>query len=413
MKIDITLYNNNILHLMTQKESLEKEEYEWNQEQNNADPRLENRRQTSNWRAVAEKGNKLILQINKADLDFEQQPISSADESKEPWTEQEELKMIIAHNKHKNKWAKVSAALKGRTNNTVKNKFYSIFRRIKGKIQKTDYTYESNLELLEIYYIISLIESYLNNPIQNPRIKGKRGKDFIYTLIHNVTKDMIMVYKEKIKKLAKDEGSIDDLFKRLAEEYKLTDTPPINLFPQALPTLPNITTGQNFNTISQIADPPKTILPSLSFQAINPSLNPPQRPLFNASIEDSKPKEILSTFKSTNKYENGDMFSGQWKPSEFDLPLYADLDFVPSVTLFSPPTLSAGPAAAAAEAFRTACFSDVPGDHCEFSTIAKQAKEELTRQINELNNFGNNVREGSKEQSLTYCGYQYRPFFHQ
>ena len=409
---------------MMQKESLEKNEYDWNQEQTNLNPRLDCGKEINNWEAVPDKGNTLLLQTDKSELNFDQQPISSISESKEPWTEQEELKMIIVHNKYKNKWAEISAALKGRTNNTIKNKFYSIFRRIKGKIQKKDYTYESHLELLEIYYIISLIENYLNNPIQNPKVKGRRGKDFIYTLIHNLTKDMVREYKEKINEAAKDEGNMDDLFKKLAVEYKLSDTPPINLSPQTLPTPPppntsvlNVTTGQSSNIVNQalplILDPPKTTFLPLPFQTINPILNPLSRSLFNIPMEDSKSKEIIPVPKTTNKYEGNDAFFGQGKSSEFDLPLCLDLDFAPPITVFSPSTLSAGPAAAAAGAFRAACFSDIPGDCGEFSTIAKRVKDERTRQINELSASGNYVREGSKEQLPSLSGFQYRPSFHQ
>jgi len=137
--------------------------------------------------------------------------------SKDPWTEEEEFKMIVAHMKHKNKWSEMTDLIKGRNNNTIKNKFYSVFRRIKSKIQKGDYKYESNLELLETYYIISLIEHHLENPTQYPKAKGKRGKDFIYSLIHNLTLEIVRSYKERMHKLKN--ANIEDLIQELNEYY--------------------------------------------------------------------------------------------------------------------------------------------------------------------------------------------------
>jgi hypothetical protein len=137
--------------------------------------------------------------------------------SKDPWTEEEEFKMIVAHRKHKNKWSEMTDLIKGRNNNTIKNKFYSVFRKIKSKIQKADYKFESKLELLETYYIISLIEYHLENPTQYPKTKGKRGKDFIYSLIYNLTLEMVRNYKERMRNLQND--NVEDLVKELTEYY--------------------------------------------------------------------------------------------------------------------------------------------------------------------------------------------------
>lgn len=134
--------------------------------------------------------------------------------NKEPWTEEEEFKMIVAHKKYKNKWSEMTELIKGRNNNTIKNKFYSVFRKIKSKIVKTDYNYETKLELLETYYIISLMEYHLEHPTQYPKTKGKRGKDFIYSLITNLTLEMVQSYKEQMQKIATYE--IEELIQELA-----------------------------------------------------------------------------------------------------------------------------------------------------------------------------------------------------
>lgn len=407
--------------------NLSKEKCVWLQDQDKGE--------VGNWK-IGEKGNMLIIQ-SKGDNERSLQLTMNVADSKEPWTEKEELKMIIAHNKYKNKWSEISAALKGRDNNTIKNKFYSIFRRIKGKIQKSDYTYESKLELLEIYYIISLIEFYLDNPMQNPKTKGKRGKDFIYTLVHNLTKDIVRAYKEHIKQLAKDEGTMEDLFKILNTEYRLLDIPPLDLSSQIIPTpptanpsIPLLNSGTTVELPSNAFPQPtphiplansipKINLPPFSFQTTNQGSKPlPASPLEESKQTSKYLAETIPNFRNqgahiSNRFDTSETYFGQLKASDLDIPLNIDFDFAQPVSLFSPPTLSAGPAAAAAGASRAACFSDIPADYNEFSSIARRAKEEQMRQITEFNYPGNSTREGNKEQPLAFTGLQYKPYFHQ
>lgn len=381
------------------------------------------------WR-IGEKGNMLIIQP-RGDSERNLQLTINVADSKEPWTEKEELKMIVEHNKYKNKWSEISAALKGRDNNTIKNKFYSIFRRIKGKIQKSDYTYESKLELLEIYYIISLIELYLDNPMQNPKTKGKRGKDFIYTLIHNLTKDIVRDYKEHMQQLAKNEGTMEYLLRTLNNEYKLLDLSPLDLSSQNIPTppinpsIPLLNSGVTVellpNTFPQPVplsnSIPKINLPFLSLQTTNQG----SKPLLANPLEEAKqtPKYLIETIPNFRSHSNEISF-GQLKSSDLDIPLNFDFDFAQPVSLSSPPTLSAGPAAAAAGASRAACFSDLPADYNEFSSIARRAKEEQMRQITEFSYPGNNTKEGDSTfihliegNKEHFSSLQYKPYFHQ
>ena len=45
------------------------------------------------------------------------------------WTSEEEQILFDSHNKHGNRWATIAKALEGRTDNCVKNHFYSTLRR--------------------------------------------------------------------------------------------------------------------------------------------------------------------------------------------------------------------------------------------------------------------------------------------
>jgi len=161
--------------------------------------------------------------------------------SKQPWTDQEELEMLIAHQKHQNKWSDVAAALKGRSNNTIKNRFYSIFRKVKNKIKRRDLTYGSKLELLEIFYMISLMEHYFKNPQPVSEQKGKRGKDFIYSLLRTLRAEDVVKYKGDLQRLGIRESSMEELWlemannpgagSKIASDKNDNIDKPIDLFP--------------------------------------------------------------------------------------------------------------------------------------------------------------------------------------
>jgi hypothetical protein len=252
--------------------------------------------------------------------------------SKDPWTEEEEFKMIVAHRKYKNKWSEMTDFIKGRNNNTIKNKFYSVFRKIKGKVQKADYSYESLLELLEIHYIISLMEEHLEHPTLYPKAKGKRGKDFIYSLIHNLTLEMVADYKKSIQKLTEHEGDIEELIKKLTAFY-------------------------------QSADGTRTTY---------------QTPELNHTISEGKMKNMCidnPLFMEPNNLYNIDFNELLNNPLRLPNPENSpilELDYFSPEQLASPSSLSAGPAAAAARAPSTACF----GGFGDVSAIAKTLTEE-------------------------------------
>lgn len=78
---------------------------------------------------------------------------------KEFWTEKEELILFSAHNKYGNKWADIAKHLPGRTDNSIKNYFYSKLRKFLRKIVK-----EMNQEQLFTQYNIDY-EKYNSDKI--------------------------------------------------------------------------------------------------------------------------------------------------------------------------------------------------------------------------------------------------------
>ena len=126
--------------------------------------------------------------------------------------------MLIAHQRHQNKWSDVAQDLKGRSNNTIKNRFYSIFRKVKNKIKRRDLTYGSKLELLEMFYMISLMERYFTHPQPITEQKGKRGKDFIYSLLRSLRLEDVINYKTDLQKMGGKETSLEELWLELANQ---------------------------------------------------------------------------------------------------------------------------------------------------------------------------------------------------
>lgn len=248
-------------------------------------------------------------------------------ESKEPWSVREELCMLIAHDKYKNKWSEMGSILKNRSNNTIKNKFYSIFRRIRGKIQKADFTYSNKLDLFEIYYIISVMEQYVTNINQSSKFKGKRGKDYIYSLMHNLSQEDIKKYKAGIQIQAKNEGDMDDLLQELSIEH--------NIDKECKAELKNDNDNEGL-------------------------------------IFKSEYKSIIE--KVEDSVGNEDLFISQLKMIEQEPSLNIEMDHPSSVPIISPLTLSAGAAATAARAPMAPCFTD--GGFSDISSMAKARSEE-------------------------------------
>lgn len=128
---------------------------------------------------------------------------------------------MIAHRTYKNQWAKISDSLKGRSSNMVKNKFYSIFRKVKSKIRNGELDFSSKLELLEMNYITDIVLNYIDLPRPSAKKKGKRGKDFIFTLIEGINEYFVKDYKKSLNDIAKTQGNIDSLFEELKHTSKL------------------------------------------------------------------------------------------------------------------------------------------------------------------------------------------------
>lgn len=172
---------------------------------------------TSDWDFIAASLNAAFASAHTTAQDCRARWNCSLD-LKKPWTEQEELRMLVVHQKHQNKWSNMSLELRGRSNNSIKNRFYSIFRKVKNKIIKKDLVHESKVELLETLYMISLMELYFASYQPLPKQTGKRGKDFIFSLLKGLQPESIIRYKTELQKSGGTGVSLDRLWLELVGE---------------------------------------------------------------------------------------------------------------------------------------------------------------------------------------------------
>ncbi len=141
--------------------------------------------------------------------------------SKQTWSDRERYLLLVAHQKYKNRWSDVALMLKKHSSNMIKNRFYTLFRKVRNKIKNGDFIINSALDLLEIYYILSLIEEY------QKAVPGKSGaadqvdKNYAHKLVQQIDRQKAEDYKAKVSELHKDHGKMAQLFDQYANEFGL------------------------------------------------------------------------------------------------------------------------------------------------------------------------------------------------
>ncbi len=186
---------------MSQEEDKEKRA-EWTPEQDFYMLSLITSYGPHNWSSIADCMNARFPWDKKSSKQCRERWYNKLDPSicHSPWSKQEEALLVLSHMKYKNRWCDIANALKGRHNNMIKNRFYSIFRKVKNKVRNNDFTYRTKLELFEMYYMITVMEDYVANPLPVDEPKRKRGKDFMYTLIKDVDLKLLGEFKATLAK---------------------------------------------------------------------------------------------------------------------------------------------------------------------------------------------------------------------
>lgn len=176
------------------------ERVDWNKDQDYCLRCFVEKYGSHNWIAIAECMNETFKDKKKSSKQCRERWCSKIDPAinHSAWTKQEEALLMLQHIKYKNKWRDISGAFKGRNNLMVKNRFYTIFRKIKNKVKTNDLSIASKLEHLEIAYILSIMEEYIGKPVPAESSKLKRGKDFMYSLIEDIKSDEFNQYKSAL-----------------------------------------------------------------------------------------------------------------------------------------------------------------------------------------------------------------------
>jgi len=255
---------------------------------------------------------------------------------KQGWTEREEVELLAAHQTYKNSWSDISKALGSKKNNSIKNRFYTVFRKVKNKVKKSDFSYASKVELLQIHYILSVMETYLVNISSQESIAEKAGKDFAYKLVQHIDLKMLAEYKKKFTFETQSFGTMAQLFSELLKDNNSAKMP----IPQTYPAL--IENKEEMKDEEEKKD--------LHLNPIPVKMEDSPDPIFQPRTESSGcGKDLFGVnyaHKDCSPLEN--MVLGEKSP---------DL-----AHKFEPSILSAGPAAAAEAAIKAPVFQASPDD---------------------------------------------------
>jgi hypothetical protein len=134
---------------------------------------------------------------------------------RESWSDKERYLLLIAHQKYKNRWAEVAQMLNKQSRNFVKNRFYTLFRKIRNRIKNGNINVTSLLDLLEILYMILLIEQYCKSPAK----KVQQEKNYTYKLVQKIDKEKVAKYKIMLKEVYKNKANMEQLFEKYSTLY--------------------------------------------------------------------------------------------------------------------------------------------------------------------------------------------------
>eukprot|EP00826_Nyctotherus_ovalis_P029913 TRINITY_DN2372_c0_g1_i8.p1 TRINITY_DN2372_c0_g1~~TRINITY_DN2372_c0_g1_i8.p1 ORF type:complete len:406 (+),score=80.95 TRINITY_DN2372_c0_g1_i8:202-1419(+) len=165
----------------------------------------------NNWQAIVEQMNKKFKECKKSDKDCSSRwkTLMGAGGKKLQWSDRERYLLLIAHRKYKNRWSEIAHLLHKTSRNLIKNRFYTLFRKIRNRVKNRDIYINSPLDLLEIYYVLNLVEQYFDAPAD----KVVEEKNYAHKLVQRMDRKKVNDYHSKVTELYRCRGTIEDLFK--------------------------------------------------------------------------------------------------------------------------------------------------------------------------------------------------------
>ncbi len=302
---------------------------------------------TSDWNVIADNINSKFEGAEKSARQCRQrwQKHIHPALSKHQWSEREEVDLLLAHQKYKNSWSDIACALKGRNNNSIKNRFYTIFRKVRNKIRKDDFDFGSRVELLQVHYMIALMETYISDSTGSEEEESKSGKDFVFKLVQDIDLAALKEYKRHLAEVAGGANSMEQLFAELVADQEDAE----------------VVGNDNENE----GEPAPIAM-----------LDDGDADVQKEEEEEKKSKDGLSVMQCCEA-EAGRNSSGSFlavqkrETSPLDTLTLGPASSAPK---YSPCVLSAGPAATAEAAANAPCFQNSPADlgFSEFTAAAEE-----------------------------------------
>jgi hypothetical protein len=145
--------------------------------------------------------------------------LMSTCEKRAIWTEHERYNLLLGHQKYRNKWSEVARIMKNTTRNITKNRFYTLFRKVRNKVKNIDFNISSSLDLLETYYVLDLMDQYLKVPPESVN----DSKYYALKLAQKMDPKKLHDYRNKIAEIYRNKGTMEQLFKECGDLFGKED----------------------------------------------------------------------------------------------------------------------------------------------------------------------------------------------
>lgn len=152
----------------------------------------------------------------KEDCKNRWEEITSIPDSKQPWSVQEELEVIIVHKLCGHNWSAAAEFFEGRSNNSIKNRFYAVARRVVARVRKMEVRHSNGVELLKTMYVLSIMERLASRSLLYVVRRGNKEKEFIHTLMGDIDIPTIKNFKAKLSEYCGKELSLVEVWEEVA-----------------------------------------------------------------------------------------------------------------------------------------------------------------------------------------------------